>query len=60
MYVKDNASVIVEGRGAYMVGDFNDIYPAIDQRLTVGDEKTCQPWHADMKRTMPDFDPQGY
>lgn len=50
MYINDNPSMHEEGRGAYMMGGFHDIYPAIDQRLTVGDEKQMQPWHSDMMR----------
>ena len=55
IYVNDDPSMVNMGRGAYLVGSFHDVYPAIDQRLTVGDEKTPQPWHADMVRIFPNY-----
>jgi hypothetical protein len=55
IYVNDNPAMVHEGRGAYMIGSFHDVYPAIDQRLTVGSEKQTQPWHADMVRIFPNY-----
>lgn len=55
IFVNDEPAMVHEGRGAYMIGSFHDIYPAIDQRLTVGSEKQAQPWHADMVRVFPNF-----
>ena len=50
IFINDIPRVMNEGRGAYFVGSFHDVYPAIDERLTVGSEKGSQPWHADMER----------